>query len=282
MESVEKLRVNALGQAEVDDFLWIMMIQWAKLSAWYIARSSQLSSTIEKNHIDKKLKSSDDKGNLEMIQAVKNGSYTKQQILERKSSMRTLPVLPAANLRSIIESIYRPGEGKLISDPQHFVSSYLQRVASSGRSNLKVFARSVVDSIETTDFLAADRSKFSLEMEKVLQDCVLWDVNSLGNSFKGRLDFMNTGNIMKSSVSSSNDESSNSDNVVVKEMSDILNVALITNPLGNVVVLLPFNPELSYAMVRSSFQTIEKPIRNILEMVNHAYIFYDHNLYCLL
>ena len=48
----EKLRVNALGQAEVDDFLWIMVIQWAKLTAWFLARSAKMSSTIEKNHLD--------------------------------------------------------------------------------------------------------------------------------------------------------------------------------------------------------------------------------------
>ena len=48
----EKLRVNALGQAEVDDFLWIMVIQWAKLTAWFLTRSAKMSSTIEKNHLD--------------------------------------------------------------------------------------------------------------------------------------------------------------------------------------------------------------------------------------
>lgn len=39
----EKLRVNALGQAEVDDFLWIMVIQWAKLTAWFLARSAKMA-----------------------------------------------------------------------------------------------------------------------------------------------------------------------------------------------------------------------------------------------
>ena len=51
---IDKLRVNALGQADVDDFLWIMMIQWAKLTAWFLTRSAKLTTTIEKGHLDRK------------------------------------------------------------------------------------------------------------------------------------------------------------------------------------------------------------------------------------
>jgi hypothetical protein len=45
----EKLRPDLQNRVDVDDFLWIMMIQWAKLEASHVKKCLARGSLIEKS-----------------------------------------------------------------------------------------------------------------------------------------------------------------------------------------------------------------------------------------
>ena len=104
----EKVRANGLEQIEVDDFLWIMMVQWAKIAAWQVKRSTKITSLIEKTYLSSKYTNTKVKSNSKMgsniLAAVKAGSYTRHKILVKKASYQNLPALPLSNLRTSAES----------------------------------------------------------------------------------------------------------------------------------------------------------------------------------
>jgi hypothetical protein len=185
-ELPEKLRANPQEQAEVDDFLWIMMIQWAKLAAWQVKRSTKTTSQIERTYLTSKYDSQKGKSasrvHAHMTAAVKGGSYGRHQILSRKATYHALPLLPLGNLRSVVESAYHPGEGRQLTDLQHNVSTFVNRIGLK-RNVLKLLAATEGGAAATTTSTAAASalnllgggvritagSKFTQEMEKLMQ-----------------------------------------------------------------------------------------------------------------
>jgi len=241
----EKLRVNALGQAEVDDFLWLMVTQWAKLTAWFLTRTAKMSSTIEKNHLDSRFKIAQDKVNVELVEAIKHGSYNRQTILEEKSQTRSLPLLPTLHLRSIVESVYRQEQGVSVTDQHNFAYSYINRIASNSRAALKVFTTSSNSTRDANNSVSTDseRSRFSQEMEKLLQDCVLWDTNALGISFQGALELLTP------------DTSVGSTSIITNRAQEYRTRNVSSS------IILPFQPELSFSLIRTAFQAFDAPLR---------------------
>ena len=136
-------------------------------------------------------------------------------------------------------------------------------ISSNSRSALKVFTNNSSSSSqlllsrsrETSNVgvesaqQQQQRSKFSQEMEKLLQDCVLWDTNSLGSSFQGAMDLLSSFTSSSVGVSSITGENR------AKEQ----NILTTT--------LLPFQPELSFSLIRTAFQAFDAPLRTLHQTV---------------
>lgn len=195
---------------------------------------------------------------MELVEAIKHGSYNRQRILEHKSQTRSLPLLPVSNLRSIVESVYRQEQGASVTDQHNFAYSYVHRIASNSRSALKVSAASsssLLLSIDASSNVGiSDRSKFSQEMEKLLQDCVLWDTICLGISFQGALDLLSSDTSV--GISSTNGRDNRTQDYHTG--SNITSSSSLT---------LPFQPELSFSLIRTVFQAFDAPLRILHQTV---------------
>ena len=195
---------------------------------------------------------------MELVEAIKHGSYNRQRILEHKSQTRSLPLLPVSNLRSIVESVYRQEQGASVTDQHNFAYSYVHRIASNSRSALKVSAASsssLLLSIDASSNVGiSDRSKFSQEMEKLLQDCVLWDTICLGISFNGALDLLSSDTSV--GISSTNGRDNRTQDYHTG--SNITSSSSLT---------LPFQPELSFSLIRTVFQAFDAPLRILHQTV---------------
>ena len=208
---------------------------------------------------------------MELMEAIKHGSYDRQRILGDKSHTRLLPLLPASNLRSIVESVYRQEQGASVTDQHHFAYSYIHRISSNSRSALKVFTNNSSSSSqlllsrsrETSNVgvesaQQQQRSKFSQEMEKLLQDCVLWDTNSLGSSFQDAMDLLSSDTSSSVGVSSITGENRAKEQNIVTSSSSSSSLT---------TTLLPFQPELSFSLIRTAFQAFDAPLRTLHQTV---------------
>jgi hypothetical protein len=272
-ELPEKLRANAQEQAEVDDFLWIMMIQWAKLAAWQVKRSTKTTSQIERTYLTSKYDSQKGKSanrvHAHMTAAVKGGSYGRHQILSRKATYHALPLLPLGNLRTVVESAYHPGEGRQLTDVQHNVSAFIHRIGLK-RNVLKLLAATEGGAAATTTTSTAAASalnllgggvritagsKFTQEMEKLMHECVLWDTNNLDDNYARALQFIHTGKLLAPPLAA----------VTGNEREDD---SLAGLPEGSMAVLLGYNPELTHALVKATFVSYQTPMKQFMEEVS--------------
>lgn len=380
-ELPEKLRVNAMGQAEVDDFLWIMMIQWAKITGWHVTRSVRMFATVEKSHPVNKMRRTSAYGNTTTTAATttastgvngvvsglgnaamvavnsavaafsggsrpmqqqqiatpaaaaSSGAYHRYHILTNKAACRVLPLLPSSNLKSMVESIYRPGEGAWLADAQFYISSYLSRIALH-RANLKVPALlrrpdsalltntnddalpdssrgssnnnnngslsprvNATNSRYTSSNNTTPPSKFSTEMLSMLKDCVLWDTNMLDDGYRNGLEFIHCANTSGNSDNNCDNSNSSSSNKTKDSPKYQDSAAAVTSPTARkplmiptlsspdmaintqpVVILVAFNPELSYAMARSVFAAYQGPIKSTLNKVQDEYFLNINNI----
>lgn len=193
---VEKLRKNPAGQAEVDDCLYIIMLQWAKLTSWNVKRSSMRSTLLEKDYPMDKFSLAMQKRRPSILagKAVnskdlleKTSNNTLSGINNGEVKRESLSPLPLSNLKAMVESIYRPGEGPEIADPQFYATSYVNRLAIH-RSHLLL----PVESNNARGGEPPKRSLFSYGMERLLRDCVLWDTNSLSSYHRALLSLSST------------------------------------------------------------------------------------------
>jgi hypothetical protein len=270
-ELPEKLRTNAQEQAEVDDFLWVMMIQWAKLAAWQVKRSTKTTSQIERTYLTSKYDSQKGKSasrvHAHMTAAVKGGSYGRHQILSRKATYHALPLLPLGNLRTVVESAYHPGEGRQLTDVQHNVSAFVNRIGLK-RNVLKLLAATEGGAAATSTSSAAASalsllgggvristgSRFTQEMEKLMHECVLWDTNNLDENYARALQFIHTGKLLAPPLAAATGNDHEDD-------------SLAGLPEGSMAVLLGYNPELTHALVKATFVSYQTPIKQFMEEV---------------
>jgi len=192
----EKLRPNAMQQIEVDDYLWLMLTQWAKITAWSVMHTSKSATLIEREFLTSKTQQGkggprDKDPGGRIMTALRNGAFGKARTLEHKSRFETLPSLPLANLHSIVVDVYRQGEGSsrnrgsVTLDAQHYVNCYLRRVGIR-RANLKKF-----HPVYKPESAAAPLpTAFSSEMTHLMRDCVLWDTNTLDDGYRSALDLL--------------------------------------------------------------------------------------------
>lgn len=282
-ELPEKLRANLLDQIEVDDFLWIMMIQWAKLAAWHVRRSTKMTSQIERTYLTSKYDlqkgKSAKKVKAQLAAAVKGGSYGRHRILTQKATYQELPLLPMSSLRAVVESAYHPGEGRQLSDTQHYVSEFIRRVGLH-KNTLKLLGgtaggMSVAGATGTGTATAAaatavgmmggrlnSTSRFTQEMEKVLHECVLWDTNSLDDGYMRCMQLVHRGSLSDGSTPAQTASPSNIDRSAAAGAEPH---SLPSD--GPMAVLLGYNPELTFALVKSAFIAYQTAIKQFMEDV---------------
>lgn len=275
----EKVRGNGLEQIEVDDFLWIMMVQWAKIAAWQVKRSTKITSLIEKSYLSSKYTSpkvkSNSKTGSNILAAVKAGSYTRHKILVRKATYQNLPALPLSNMRTIAESPYLQGEGAYMADCDHFVSAFVRRVGLR-RNILKLLSvpeagasgnfASAVTSLSGGGVNKFGASMFAQEMEQVMHESVLWDTNDLSEGYLRTLKFLQSGVL---------DGSSEGPGLGLESMSVDISAKLAG---GSMIVLMGHNPEMAHALIKAAFVSYVNPVKNFLEEVTILKISLFHHI----
>jgi len=214
-ELPEKLRADAQNRIDVDDFLYISVIQWAKLQSWQLQRSETRGKTI-----DRALFSTSGAGpavgnaaatigdyNLSSGQGrttavVSSGGPDDQQVVmvnvpskdlpQRGAISRRLSLLPLSNLKGLVDSVYRPGEGDNLSDSMHYAVAYIRCIRSR---RLHVPSHKLAEISDDGDEdavfvggvgvkrkaighrLGRLDNRLSSELQDLLRETVLWDTN---------------------------------------------------------------------------------------------------------
>jgi hypothetical protein len=117
IELVEKLKLNSAGEAEVDDFLWIILQQWCKLEDWAMKRADLKCTSFLHDHevLNKNpsrsllLTTNNTTSNNDDYERLT--TKNKKNETEKQNDFLFMNLLPIKNITNLLESIYRPGEG---------------------------------------------------------------------------------------------------------------------------------------------------------------------------
>jgi len=283
-ELAEKLRPNPMEQVDVDDFLWLVMVQWAKIAQWNIKRATKLSESLEKQYLlpaigNKKSSVKVKNNSASLTAALKSGAYGRHKILLHKSSFNTLPALPMSSLRTIVDSLYQPGQGGTkMPDAQYYGATYVRRIGTR-RVNLKQFKSQHRGSSSSSEHTSTTSSNaetqdgnsgkgtdpsggneatkprstpFSQEMDVLMKECVLWDTNTLDDGYRNTLDMIahGTAGFIPGMVENANQLQGDDG-----------------NSSGPFIVLMPFAPEMSYNILKQAFTAHQPAIKFFLEEV---------------
>lgn len=208
----EKMRMNMHGQVEVDDFLWAMMTQWAQIAAWHTRRGAKVAAQVEGTYPEGKLinHSGDKMGQIKKLTRkpvlshpkspirLRNlqGAFFSQAFTNLPGIKRILSPLPMMSLKNIVQSVYRPGDGPKLADSRFFATHYLTRIGIDKQNSLVPMHATSTSPVQKergtgitrrggfTNSNDPNATKFSIEMEKLLSECALWDTNRLTNNIK--------------------------------------------------------------------------------------------------
>jgi hypothetical protein len=191
----EKLRPDVQNRVDVDDFLWIMMVQWAKLEAYHVKKCMARGTLIEKSIFGTNTNNNNNTAaatpgghnNTMMTPKNNNNNNNAEVMLKDGFLSRRMSVLPLSNLRSIVESIYRPEDGENLADTQHYATSYIKMIRSrrlvlpqspdgSVTTHLSVILGNDATQRKVRNIKNLDQ-KFGSEFQNLLKECVLWDTN---------------------------------------------------------------------------------------------------------
>lgn len=153
VDVTEKLPLNENGEADVDEFLYIVMIQWAKLTGWYLKRTSSRA-----------------------IWYQKNGPQNKP-LIPNDSGKPTKYALTTAYLGTFVETLYRPQEGIKVSNTiAHGIAFMRYLRLEANNSNSTFFSSFPNDTYldPATDKKKTNTVKFS----NILRECMLWELNT--------------------------------------------------------------------------------------------------------
>jgi hypothetical protein len=105
VDAIDKMKVSPMG-ADVDDVLWLVMIQWAKVMHWYFKRAATKAQMCDKNS--------------DLAKAILHSPNDKitKHISQRFSQ---------EFINKLVESVYRPGEGQHIVNPKVYSAVYLSK-----------------------------------------------------------------------------------------------------------------------------------------------------------
>lgn len=154
VDVTEKLQLNNDGEADVDDFLFVIMNQWAKLTAWYLKRSSARAIWYQKNGPQAKPLVPND-----------NGKPTKY-------------IMTTHSLGTFVESLYRPQEGAKVSDQiAHGITFMRNLKLEASNSNSKMFS-SFPNDVMLDPASDSKKTNSNVKFSNILRECMLWELNT--------------------------------------------------------------------------------------------------------
>ena len=279
---MQKLKTNAAGKVEVDDFLWITMIQWAKLAAWVLKRITSKSATLEKT-----------------LALRGHATLTPQQ---QKKAVLSLPPMQLSQLKAVVESVYPASKQQLqagqsqgaadlgatleIADPVFFSTAYIGRIiVSRGTMLVNIETVSQTDSLIPISKGPKFMSTFCKEFDKTLASCILWDTNC--NLFRapqsGNRSFSSSSasiNIVSTQLDS---DTSTHRKSIAAQSEGLTNSQLFASEykpplLQCPAIHLASNPAQSYVAARKAFIAYQASINNFIAKVNLDLIDHIRNL----
>ncbi len=168
VDLIDTLKLNMKSQVDVDELLYLVILQWAKFASFYVKRSATRADIHEKSCPQFKAK-------LSFINQLENSMPIDKPLYAPMS------YLSINNMQNFVESIYRPSEGNKLVDISKAANLYLNEIVRKGLdSHLKVNNYYGTDK-EKENILKSDTS---VSLKKLLKDTTLWDTNiiSSGNN----------------------------------------------------------------------------------------------------
>jgi hypothetical protein len=194
---IEKLRPDAQQRVDVDDCLYVMLLQWAKLEAWYVKKAYNRSTAIEKALPSGLSSAILDDSSLASALATSVAIAHESQAIEQGAAgvgavgmglegnlARKLSTFPLTNLRAILGTMYRPEETHELTDIQQYATCYIQTMRSRRAvSNPELEQQQQANSMVKRSYNREKMSfalqqmdeRSSREMKTLLKECVLWD-----------------------------------------------------------------------------------------------------------
>lgn len=276
----ERLRSDSQGRLDVDDFLYIVLMQWAKLAHYHILRCTNRTAVFEQTLTA-------DNGhvlNIDTSALIVNATVDSSTLLKsaikgnapeppaRQGAItRRISMMPLSNIKSIVESIYRPGEAADLADPLHYACSYIHCIRSR-RNNIQKYDIAPEDDEEVRGELSVGvangqmpTAKFwdarcGAEMSVLLKDCVMWDTN-LG-IFQPETTAAAAAGNAGAKLSRSNTPKTK--NPMVSADDGHLTVFIHTQP---VKIYNAVFPEIALATAKSAFASYQSPFNSLLNRI---------------
>ena len=154
VDVTEKLQLNEDGGADVDEFLFIVMNQWAKLTAWYLKRSSARA-----------------------IWYQKNGPQAKS-LVPNDSGKPSKYALTTQYLSTFVESLYRPQEGKKVSDHIAHGIIFMRNLKLEANNSISQNFSSFPNDVMLDPATDSKKTSSVVKFSNVLRECMLWELNT--------------------------------------------------------------------------------------------------------
>lgn len=215
VDLVDRLRADAQGRVDVDDFLYITMVQWARLAHFHLLRCANRTIALESNGGG--LGSSPSHGNytpsgggshmvgttstLATPVAVARSPAGSAPVVSAVSegpgkATRRISMLPLNNLQALVHSVYAPvssssavamssysngGVAGVGVDVLHYAAAYLDCIRSRRNDRLRTIQGGSATDEEKRDENVDSKhhwdARCMAEMQVLLRDCVLWDTS---------------------------------------------------------------------------------------------------------
>lgn len=161
VDLIDTLKLNLKSQVDVDELLYLVILQWAKFASFYVKRSVTRADLHEKSCPQFKAK-------LSFINQLENSMPVEKPLYA------PMTYLSINNMQNFVESIYRPSEGNKLVDISKAANLYLNTIVRKGLgSHLKVNSYNGTEK-DKEDLLKSDTS---VSLKKLLKDTTLWDTN---------------------------------------------------------------------------------------------------------
>eukprot|EP00981_Chlorochromonas_danica_P001611 scaffold344_cov178-Ochromonas_danica.AAC.20 len=210
VDLVDRLRSDAQGRVDVDDFLYITMVQWARLAHFHLLQCANRTIALESNGGG--LGSSPSHGNYTPSGGGSHMVGTTSTLATPVAAARTpgssaplvsavsegagkatrrISMLPLNNLQSLVHSVYAPasssssypngGVAGVGVDVLHYAAAYLDCIRSRRNDRLRTIQAGGGTDEEKQDENVDTKhhwdARCMAEMQVLLRDCVLWDTS---------------------------------------------------------------------------------------------------------
>jgi hypothetical protein len=130
---IMSLRRTADDEVDVDDFLWIIMMQYAKYAVWY-RRKAALRASMQKKPVGVAINAAAEASGKPATappasENTAEKNVSSEEAEEEKVVQKKTFTFSTIKLNQIMESVYRPGEGAALTDPVRQGQMYVMYLA---------------------------------------------------------------------------------------------------------------------------------------------------------